>query len=68
MLHILSLSQREAEMQSETYQPLNKRPNEEQKKKKRKKELLVIAEICCPQEIKNMNNLIHAISTSFVSM
>lgn len=31
-LHIM-LSQREAEMRSETYQPDNKRPDEEQKKK-----------------------------------
>ena len=49
-------------MESETYQPANKRPNEEQKK------LLVIAEIRCPQEIKNMNTLAYAINISFVSM
>lgn len=59
-LHIM-LSQREAEMRSETYQPDNKRPDEEQKKK-----LLVIAEICCPQEIKALAPLAHAINISFV--
>lgn len=49
-------------MQNETYQIANKRPHEEQKK------LLVIAEIRCPQEIKNMNALAYAIKISFVSM
>lgn len=35
---------------------------------KNKKKLLVIAKICCPQEIKNMNALAYAIRISFVSM
>lgn len=61
MLHIiLSLSQREVETQSETYQPTNKTPNEEQTK------LLVTAEIYFPPEIKNMNTLAYTINISFV--
>lgn len=51
-------------MQNETYQTANKRKG----LMKNKKKLLAIAEICCPQEIKNTNALAYAISISFVSM
>lgn len=53
-------------MQNETYQIANKRKS--LMKNNKKKVLLVIAEICCPQEIKNTNALAYAISISFVSM
>lgn len=51
-------------MQNETYQIANKRKG----LIKNKKRLLVIAKICRPQEIKNMNVLAYAINISFVSM